>query len=77
MDTELAQAIMTIDNELKGNIHYPQWSFIVEKIKHLDIANGSVWSIVADADEENEQLRIEIDNLKKQLEAKDEKHTSS
>lgn len=77
MDTELAQAIMTIDNELRGNIHYPQWAFIVEKIKHLDIANGSVWSIVADADEENEQLRIEIDNLKKQLEVKDEKHTSS
>lgn len=67
MDVELSQAILTIDNELKGNIHYPQWEFIIDKIKHLEIANGSVWGIIADSDEENESLQNRIEELEKKV----------
>ena len=66
MDVELAQAIMTVDNEMKGNIHYPQWDFIVNKVKQLEIANGSVWGIVADSDEENENLQTQIESLEEE-----------
>lgn len=66
MEVELAQAVVTVDNEMRGNIHYPQWNFIVDKLRHLEIANGSVWSIVADSDEENENLQTTIDDLKKE-----------
>lgn len=67
MDVELSQAILTIDNELKGNIHYSQWAFIMDKLKHLEIANGSVWGIVSDCDEENETLKNRIEELEKKI----------
>ena len=62
MDVELSQAILIIDNELKGNIHYPQWEFIIEKLKHLEIANGSVWGLLQTQMKKMKVFKIKLKN---------------